>query len=109
MYFSALYPPDLIMTNDKMGKIPLETDEIGQLVTMLAHDFNNLLTAIHGYSSLALQHANSDDQIRIYLEEIRTACDRATDLTQQLLTFRRNHSPTVEVQQEEAQHEQQFH
>ena len=97
------------MTNDQIGKILLEMEEMSQLTARLAHDFNNLLTGIRGYSSLALQRTNPNDQVRGYLEEIRTACDRATDLTQQLLALGRKHSLTVEVQQEEAQHERQFH
>jgi len=97
------------MTNDQIEKIPVETEAIEQLAARLAHDFNNLLTAIQGYSSLALQRTNPNDQIRRYLEDIRTACDRATDLTQQLLALGHNHSITVEVEQEEAHHERQFH
>jgi len=90
------------MTNDQIEKIPVETEAIEQLAARLAHDFNNLLTAIQGYSSLALQRTNPNDQIRRYLEDIRTACDRATDLTQQLLALGQNHSITVEVEQEES-------
>lgn len=97
------------MTNDQIGQILLEMEEMGQLTAKLAHDFNNLLTGIYGYSSFALQHTNPNDQIRGYLEAIRTACDRATDLTQQLLVLGRNHRLAAEVLQEEAQHERQFH
>ncbi|HEV8431166.1 MAG TPA: response regulator [Pyrinomonadaceae bacterium] len=64
-------------------------EAIGQLAGGVAHDFNNLLTAINGYSSLALQRTNPDARVKTYLEEIRKAGDRATNLTRQLLAFGR--------------------
>ena len=64
-------------------------EAIGRLAGGVAHDFNNLLTAINGYSSLALQRANSDDRIHGYLEEIKRAGERAANLTRQLLAFGR--------------------
>ena len=64
-------------------------DAIGQLAGGVAHDFNNLLTAINGYSILALQRTNPDDRICGYLEEIRKAGERASNLTRQLLAFGR--------------------
>jgi signal transduction histidine kinase len=63
------------------------SEEYEQLARRLAHDLNNLLTPIKGYSVLALQRANGDDRIRDYLEEIKKAAERATDLTQQLMAF----------------------
>lgn len=65
-----------------------KTDSIGQLSGGIAHDFNNLLVAILGYADLALQ-ARSDDNLHSYLEEIKKAGERGTDMTQKLLTFSR--------------------
>jgi two-component system cell cycle sensor histidine kinase/response regulator CckA len=64
-------------------------EAIGQLAGGVAHDFNNLLTAINGYSSLALQRLEDGHPIRSYLEEVKKAGDRATNLTRQLLAFGR--------------------
>ena len=64
-------------------------EAIGQLAGGVAHDFNNLLTAINGYSSLALQRLEDDHPIKPYIEEVKKAGDRATNLTRQLLAFGR--------------------
>ncbi|MEO7362982.1 MAG: response regulator [Gemmatimonadaceae bacterium] len=67
-------------------------ESIGRLAGGIAHDFNNLLTSILGYSELL------DDQLRLRgnaraersdLREIRTAAERARELTQRLLAFSR--------------------
>ena len=67
-------------------------ESIGRLAGGIAHDFNNLLTSILGYSELL------DDQLRLRgnaraersdLKEIRTAAERARELTQRLLAFSR--------------------
>ncbi len=64
-------------------------EAIGQLAGGVAHDFNNLLTAINGYSSLALQKIDETNPLKGYLEEIKKAGDRASNLTRQLLAFGR--------------------
>ncbi len=64
----------------------LET--IGRFAGGIAHDFNNLLTAILGYSELALQRSE-DETLRRYLEGIQKACERASNLTRQLLAYAR--------------------
>ncbi|MBT7370550.1 MAG: PAS domain S-box protein, partial [Gammaproteobacteria bacterium] len=63
-------------------------DSIGQLSGGIAHDFNNLLVAILGYTDLALQ-SGTRESIKTYLEEIRKAGERGTDMTQKLLAFSR--------------------
>jgi PAS domain S-box-containing protein len=65
----------------------LET--VGQLAGGVAHDFNNLLTAISGYCSLSLEHANGDPELVHDLGEIARTSERATELTRQLLAFGR--------------------
>jgi signal transduction histidine kinase/CheY-like chemotaxis protein len=65
-------------------------EAVGQLAGGIAHDFNNLLLAIHGYSELALSQLNgADPATRRYIEEIRSAGERAAALTRQLLAFSR--------------------
>lgn len=64
-------------------------EAIGQLAGGVAHDFNNMLTVINGYASLMLQRIEADHPLKSYLEEIKTAGDRAANLTRQLLAFGR--------------------
>ena len=66
---------------------------VGVLAAGIAHDFNNLLTGILGYVSLAKMAAQTDAQVAAYLTEAEHACQRATALTQQLLTFAKGGTP----------------
>lgn len=74
-----------------------KTDLIGRLAAGIAHDFNNILTAILGYTHLLEQSADSTDQVRSDLGEIRLAAERATRLTRQILAFTRNEAPAVRI------------
>lgn len=62
---------------------------VGRLAGGVAHDFNNLLTIINGASELAMLDLGADDPVRLDLQEIREAAERAARLTRQLLAFSR--------------------
>ncbi len=62
---------------------------IGQLAGGVAHDFNNILTAIGGYSELLVKRAAIDPKSLKWATEIRSASERAANLTHQLLAFSR--------------------
>ena len=68
-------------------------ESVGLLAGGIAHDFNNLLTGILGNISLAKMFAASDERIVKRLVEAERACQRATGLTQQLLTFAKGGAP----------------
>ncbi len=68
-------------------------ESLGLLAGGIAHDFNNILTAIVGGISLARRRAGSDSSLLEMLSLSETACMRARDLTQQLLTFSRGGAP----------------
>jgi len=64
-------------------------EAIGNLAGGIAHDFNNLLQIIQGYTEILIIQKNEDDPDYKKLYEVKFATERATDLTQQLLTFSR--------------------
>ncbi|MGC2061769.1 MAG: response regulator, partial [Thermodesulfovibrionales bacterium] len=68
-------------------------ESIGILAGGIAHDFNNILTAILGNISLIRMSADPNDKMYERLVEAEKATHRATDLTQQLLTFSKGGSP----------------
>jgi len=69
-------------------------DSLGVLAGGIAHDFNNLLTAILGNISLGRMVSESDPRAsEDILSEAETACLRARELTQQLLTFAKGGQP----------------
>jgi two-component system cell cycle sensor histidine kinase/response regulator CckA len=63
-------------------------DAIGQLAGGVAHDFNNLLLAINGYAEF-LSDSLTDERLKGFANEIRSAGERAAALTHQLLAFSR--------------------
>jgi len=68
-------------------------ESVGVLAGGIAHDFNNLLTAIMGNISLAKMCAEPATKAFDRLADAEKACERATGLTQQLLTFSKGGAP----------------
>src|SRR5579872_6956441 len=71
-------------------------EALGRLVGGVAHDFNNLLTVILGYSHVLID-APIATQYRTAAGEIKSAADKAAQMTQHLLSFSRRHARRPEV------------
>ena len=69
---------------------------IGSLAGGIAHDFNNLLAVILSYSEVALDSLPEQAPARADLVEIKSAGERAAELTRQLLAFSRRQVLKVE-------------
>ncbi len=62
-------------------------ESLGVLAGGIAHDFNNLLVAILGNSDLALMEVPRSSPVWPFLDEVRTAAKRASELTNQMLAY----------------------
>ena len=81
---------DTINESQERARQALTMEAIGRLAGGIAHDFNNLLTAIMGYGNLILANEQVQNlSVRRDAEEIRTAAERASALTQKILAFSR--------------------
>ncbi len=64
-------------------------EAVGRLAGGIAHDFNNLLTSLKGYLQLLSLSRHQPERIEHLLSQMSLAVERATALTNQLLTFSR--------------------
>src|SRR5574340_302946 len=64
-------------------------EAIGQLAGGIAHDFNNILSAIIGYGHILQMKMNGSDPLRMNVQHLLEAADRAAHLTHSLLAFSR--------------------
>ncbi len=71
-------------------------DSIGTLAGGIAHDFNNILTAIFGNISIAKIKLQENHPAYRFISEAAKSMNRATSLTQQLLTFAKGGTPVKE-------------
>lgn len=69
----------------------------GRMALAIAHDFNNFLAPILAGTELLLTGAIPLQNSHVLLEEIRKACEKASDLVKQLLLFGQKEPPTPEI------------
>jgi two-component system cell cycle sensor histidine kinase/response regulator CckA len=71
-------------------------ETVGQFAGGIAHDFNNLLAVILNYAQFA-EDGTDLTAVRADVSQLRTAAERARDLTNQLLLFSRRDVARTEV------------
>jgi PAS domain S-box-containing protein len=64
-------------------------EAVGRLAGGVAHDFNNLLTVILGYSQILADGVPPGSRLADSTGQIKSAADRASGITRQLLAFSR--------------------
>jgi two-component system cell cycle sensor histidine kinase/response regulator CckA len=64
-------------------------ESLGKLAGGVAHDFNNILAIIANYTDFVAEETADRPGVQADLTQVRTAVERATNLTRQLLTFTR--------------------
>ncbi|MEO8580442.1 MAG: PAS domain S-box protein [Gemmatimonadales bacterium] len=64
-------------------------DAVGRLAGGIAHDFNNLLTVIRLNTEIIIEGFDAGDPRAEDVKQIRSAAERASSLTRQLLAFSR--------------------
>ncbi len=73
-------------------------ESLGKLSAGVAHDFNNILSIIGGYSVMAANLLDGENQqINDYLDRIDAASKRGASLTNKMLTFSRHKVVTQTV------------
>jgi two-component system, cell cycle sensor histidine kinase and response regulator CckA len=72
-------------------------EAVGRLAGGVAHDFNNLLTVILGYSQILAEGVPKGSRLADSTAQIKSAADKASGITRQLLAFSRKQvlSPRV--------------
>lgn len=85
-----------IKLRDKINQ-STKMEAIGRLSGGIAHDFNNLIMSISGNAELALMSMSENDPLVEDLKEIVQSSERASSLTQQLLTFSKQQSIEARV------------
>ncbi len=95
----------LFILNDLTEKKKIEdelfnirkVESLGVLAGGIAHDFNNILTAISGNIELASMACDPGSEISGFLENSQKALNRASALSQQLLTFSKSNITETEI------------
>ncbi|MFL6601633.1 MAG: response regulator [Steroidobacteraceae bacterium] len=72
-------------------------DALGTLAAGIAHDFNNILAVLRGNLSLIREDIPADHRIMPPVLDMEKACNRATVLVRQILTFGSRHDRDRQV------------
>jgi len=65
-------------------------EAVGKLAGGVSHYFDNILTGIMGFGHILKTRLKEDDPLRVYVNQILIASERAANLTKNLVAFSRN-------------------
>jgi two-component system, cell cycle sensor histidine kinase and response regulator CckA len=82
---------------EKQLLLTQKIESLGVLAGGIAHDFNNILTGIIGNISYARKFIDDSSKASLVLQSAEKAANRASDLSNQLLTFAKGGQPIKEV------------
>lgn len=68
----------------------MKMEALGKLTGGISHDYNNMLGIIIGYSEILSRSLKDEPKLLEYVETIRHAAQRGSDLTHKLLSFSSN-------------------
>jgi len=74
---------------DEVIRIREKLEALKVVAGGIVHDFNNLLTGIFGYITMAKYYSDPESQVAKMLDESEKACNRARELSNQMLVFSR--------------------
>jgi two-component system, cell cycle sensor histidine kinase and response regulator CckA len=83
------------MENELMKVQQLQSTRI--FIGGIAHDFNNILTSIMGNISLARIHSEDTEKLHQKIESAEKACDRAQNLSLQLMNYSKEGLPNAKI------------
>jgi two-component system, cell cycle sensor histidine kinase and response regulator CckA len=97
--FAIVMIEDITVQRDLEAKFieAQKMEVVGQLAGGVAHDFNNILGVIMGYCDLVIHGMAQANEFKECMETIRSAAERATGLTRQLLIFSRKQTVQLVV------------
>jgi signal transduction histidine kinase/ActR/RegA family two-component response regulator len=72
-------------------------ESLGVLAGGIAHDFNNFMTVVQGNIEVAKMQLKPEEPAQELLDQAASACQRATFLSSQLLTFAKGGTPVRRV------------
>lgn len=64
-----------------------QLQEVGQLAGGIAHDFANIISAVRSFADILMEDLEENTSERGYASKIAKACDRATNMVNQILLF----------------------
>jgi len=77
----------------------IKMEAIGKLTSGIAHDYNNTLGVIMGFTDILARKAKDHPEFQKYIQQIKSATERGSKTTKQLMSITRKRADSAEVTQ----------